>query len=59
MDSLISKVLLMGGNAKNMREKLIILQSVMSELVLRKRNLNYLVLSKLGNLGSVIEKKCG
>lgn len=49
----------MGGNAKNMREKLIILQSVMSELVLRKRNLNYLVLSKLGNLGSVIEKKCG
>lgn len=50
----------MGGNAKNTRERvIIILQSVMSELVLRKRNLNYLVLSKLGNLGSVIEKKCG
>lgn len=50
----------MGGNAKNTKEKLIIiLQSVMSELVLRKRNLNYLVLSQLGNLGSVIEKKCG
>lgn len=50
----------MDGNAKNMREKLIIiLQSLMSELMLKKRNRNYLVLSKLGNLGSVIEKKCG
>lgn len=50
LGSLISKVLLMGGNAKNMREKLIIiLQSVMSELMLRKRNLNCVM--KAGKLG--------
>lgn len=40
----------MGGNAKNMREKLIIiLQSVMSELMLRKRNPNCVM--KAGELG--------